>query len=465
MLSKNKNKHWFILILSILGWTIISFLIFWENINLSVTHEDLNKIILGHFFLWIVGASLLLSLVFILNSQKSKIEKLNSNQNDFYALFNFFNSPAFLYDKVKNKIIKANNVAISNFNIEQNNDIYFEITELNCLIEQLVQYKHSTIRNMKMEISCPDSKDSESNFDVILHDIHLNENLVTLIIVDSKRESEKNIEEMNDYIEDLHAKEDALEDNAFELIQLNMKLEESENSLKEANESKDKFFSIVAHDLKSPFVGLLGITEMLDSDYDDFDEKEKRELIRSLFDISKNTFELLEGLLEWARAKQGRMEYNPKEFNLFKVADSLANLLRANAFKKEISIQNKVDINATVYGDREMVATILRNLLANAIKFTPKNGIIEVKSEIENNLMKVSVRDSGIGMSEESIEKLFRIDVNHTTLGTNNEKGTGLGLILCKELIEKHGTSIWVESELDKGSLFSFTLPLSKNTK
>ena len=245
-------------------------------------------------------------------------------------------------------------------------------------------------------------------------------------------------------------------------IQLNLKLEESETNLKEANANKDKFFSIVAHDLKSPFVGLLGITEMLDTDYDEFEEKEKKELIRSLHDISKNTFELLEGLLDWARAKQGRMEYNPKEFNLFKVADSLANLLKANAFKKEITIQNLVDVNATVYGDREMVATVLRNILANAIKFTPKNGLIEIKSEIENDLMKVSVRDSGIGITQQNIEKLFRIDVNHTTRGTNDEKGTGLGLILCKELVEKHGTNIWAESELEKGSLFVFTLPLSK---
>ncbi len=456
----NKNKHWFLLILTILIWTIFSFLLFWGNINHTAPQENLDKMILVHSLLWIVGVLLPLPLVLMLNSQKIKIDKLRSNQKNFYVLFNFFSSPAFLYDKVKHKIIRANEAAISHFNIERDEDESIEIVELNCLTEQLVQYKHSIIRNMKIESNCVDSSNNELNFEAILHDVYINENLVTLIVLDTKRESEKNIEEMTDYIEDLHAKEDALEDNAFELIQLNLKLEESENNLREANESKDKFFSIVAHDLKSPFVGLLGITEMLDTDYEEFDEKEKRELIRSLFDISKNTFELLEGLLEWARAKQGNMEYNPKEFNLFKVADSLANLLKANTFKKEITIQNLVDVNATVFGDREMVGTILRNILSNAIKFTPKNGIIEIKSEIENDLMKISVKDSGTGIKPQDIEKLFRIDINHTTRGTNNEKGTGLGLILCKELIEKHGTKIWVESELEKGSNFKFTLPL-----
>ncbi|MDA3861175.1 MAG: HAMP domain-containing sensor histidine kinase [Melioribacteraceae bacterium] len=268
---------------------------------------------------------------------------------------------------------------------------------------------------------------------------------------------------MNEYIEDLHAKEDALEDNAFELIQLTIKLEESEENLKEANASKDKFFSIVAHDLKSPFVGLLGITEMLDTDYDEFDEKEKRELIRSLYDISKSTFELLEGLLEWARAKQGQMTFNPSAFNLFHVAASLSQLLRANTFKKEIMLHNLVDVNAMVYADRNMASTVLRNLLANAIKFTPQNGTIDINAQIENNLMKISVKDSGIGMTPENIKKLFRIDVNHTTLGTNSEKGTGLGLILCKELVEKHGTNIWAESKLGEGSVFVFTLPLKEN--
>ncbi len=460
-----KNKHWFFLLLILLVWSIISFLFFWSSLDHANSRVELNKLLLVHSVLWAIGFLIPVFLVLIIHNQKKVISNLNSNQKNFNALFNFFNSPAFLYDKSKNKIIKANSVAISNFNIKQKEKNNIDIAELNCLADKLVQYKDSTLRNMRLENNCVNQNNDELNFDAILHDIYLDEKLVTLVILDIKKESEKSIEEMNDYIEDLHAKEDALEDNAFELIQLNLKLEESENNLREANESKDKFFSIVAHDLKSPFVGLLGITEMLDTDYDEFDEKEKKELIRSLYDISKNTFELLEGLLEWARAKQGKMEYNPKEFNLFRVADSLVNLLKANAFKKEIAIHNYVDTNATVYGDREMVATVIRNLLANAIKFTPKNGFVEIKSEIENNFIKVSIKDSGIGITPEVVEKLFRIDVNHTTLGTNDEKGTGLGLILCKELVEKHGTNIWVESEPGLGSLFSFTLPISKNNE
>ncbi len=388
------------------------------------------------------------------------MEKLIFHQKNYYSLFNLFNTPAFLYSKTLNKIIKLNVAAKKYLHIIQNNN-NIKIGGFECFVEQLQQYKDSTIKNLKFEKTCVDIDNKEVLFEAVMHDIYMNNSLVTLVVLNDKTERNKEMEELNDYIEDLHAKEDVLEDNAFELIQLNIKLEESENNLKEANANKDKFFSIVAHDLKSPFVGLLGITEMLDTDYNDFEENERRDLIHSLYDISKNTFELLEGLLEWARAKQGRMDYNPKEFNLFQLTDSLANLLKANAFKKEVTIKNSIAINTIAYGDREMVSTVLRNLLANAIKFTPKNGQIEIKSEIVDNLLKVFVIDSGIGISEKDKEKLFRIDVNHTTLGTNHEKGTGLGLILCKELIEKHGTEIWVESELEKGSSFIFTLPLS----
>ncbi len=460
-----KNKYWVLLVTIILVWTVISVLLFLENSSHLPSYSIFNVTLIEHFLLWIIGVFITTSLIITIQTKESKIEKLLLNEGEFSVYFSMFSAPAFLYDKTLKRFTDANDVAIKQFSIDLSKQNCLEVKELSCLIDQLHQYKNSTIRSMKVENTCMDDEGNEFYFEAILHDIYINEKYTTLILLDIKDESEKNIREMTDYIEDLHAKEDALEENAFELIQLNIRLEESENNLREVNANKDKFFSIVAHDLKSPFVGLLGITELLDTDYDEFDEKEKKELIHSLHESSKNTFELLEGLLEWARAKQGRIEYNPKIFNLFRVSDSLTNLLKASAFKKEITLINSVDVNATVYGDRDMVSTILRNLIANAIKFTPRNGMIEVKSEVENGLMKISVIDSGIGMSQEDKDKLFRIDVSHTTLGTNQEKGTGLGLILCKELIEKHGTNIWVESEKGKGSEFIFTLPLEANAQ
>ncbi len=460
----NKNKQWMLLTTFFLLWSLLFFLSMLWNYKTAINPDEIDRVIITHIYLWIIGIVFSLPSIIILFKRKNKTKNESFNETNFATLFNSISSPAFLFNKKTNRITHANSFAENNFKINKLKENHLEVKTLNNLIDELKKYSHSVVKQLTAERSCVNIEGKEHLYDAVLHDIFINNSYSTLIALYLKTESNIELEEMTKYIEDLHAKEDALEANAFEMIQLNIKLEESENNLREANASKDKFFSIVAHDLKSPFVGLLGITEMLDTDYDEFEEKDKKELIHSLYDISKNTFELLEGLLEWARAKQGRMEYNPKEFNFFQVADSLVNLLKANSFKKEITLHNYVDINATVYGDREMVATVLRNLLANAIKFTPQRGTIEIKSEIKKDLMEISVCDSGIGMSAANIDKLFRIDVNHTTLGTNNEKGTGLGLILCQELIDKHGTNIWAESELGEGSQFVFTLPITQDS-
>ena len=460
----SKYQNWQLYIITTFGWTFLVFLSFRFNIQSDYSVKILDEMLLFHTFLWFFGILFSIPIFLKSLSQSSKIEKLISNERNFYTLFNFISSPAFLFNKTANQFVKANKGGILHFNIDKNDNDCFDIPELNCLKELISKYRDSTIRKMQLQEKCNDSNGNKVVLNIIMDDIYVGEIQTTLIIIDDNIGSKKDIQEMNDYIEDLRANESIMEDNAFELIQLNIKLEESENNLRDANANKDKFFSIVAHDLKSPFVGLLGITEMLETDYDDFSEDERREFIHHLYEASKNTFELLEGLLEWARAKQGKIPYNPTEFNLFSLCDSLVNLLLANAFKKEIALKNKVDVNSIVFADKNMISTVIRNLLANAIKFTPKNGNVIITSEIENNLMKISVTDSGIGISPQNQEKLFRIDVSHSTLGTNEEKGTGLGLILCKELVENHGTNIWVESEVGKGSSFIFTLPLFENS-
>jgi len=456
------KKHWLISGAILLSWSFFVFLSLFWNTRIAITPQEIDKVMIIHISLWIVGLFLSLPLISLLLKQASKLSQLSSNKSNYFLLFNSINTPIFLFDKRGGALVFANNSAREHFEITEIGKNKLEAEQLKCLVDELKKYSNSIIKKVKLEQNCTFNDSGILNYEATLNDILINNSYATLVVLNDSADNEKNLQEINDYIEDLHAKEDVLEDNAFELIQLNIKLEESETNLREANANKDKFFSIVAHDLKSPFVGLLGITEMLDTDYDGFEEKERREFIHSLYEISKNTFELLEGLLDWARVKQGRMDYNPKEFDLFKLADSLVNLLKANAFKKEIELKNSININTLVFGDREMVSTVLRNLLANAIKFTPKAGIIEIKAEYENDSIKISVIDSGVGISEKNQDKLFRIDVNHTTLGTNDEKGTGLGLILCKELIEKHGTDIWVESEIGKGSSFIFTLPLEK---
>ncbi|MCF6271025.1 MAG: PAS domain S-box protein [Melioribacteraceae bacterium] len=231
--------------------------------------------------------------------------------------------------------------------------------------------------------------------------------------------------------------------------------------LEEENANKDKFFSIISHDLKAPFSALLGISQLLEEDYDEMDNLERKELIRITRNCAKNIYELLDGLLEWSRAKSGRMDFTPSVINLHDASLQVIHVLIQNAKNKNINLVNIIESDSTAYVDEKMFRTILRNLVANAIKFTTKGGEIIISSKTLRDKIEISVSDNGIGMSSEQIDKLFRIEICHTTLGTDSESGTGVGLILCKELVEINTGNIWVESELGKGSSFKFTLPNS----
>ena len=272
-------------------------------------------------------------------------------------------------------------------------------------------------------------------------------------------------EEIAEYVEELQIAKDTLEQNAGELVQINMKLEESEKGLLELNASKDKFFSIISHGLKSPFNGILGITEMLVSDYDELTSDDIKEMVHVLRNSSVKVFDLLEGLLEWAQTQTGRMEYKFENIDFYETSSKTVNLLKTNAENKNILLENNVKESTHVFADKKATETVLRNLIVNAIKFTQSDGIIKIETGERENEIAISVSDSGIGMSEEDRSKLFRIDVHYTTVGTNNESGTGVGLILCKELVEKHSGKIWVESELGKGSKFIFALPKKDSGK
>jgi signal transduction histidine kinase len=246
------------------------------------------------------------------------------------------------------------------------------------------------------------------------------------------------------------------------LVSKNKTQNKANNLLKELNSSKDKFFSILAHDLKGPFQGILGYTDILKNEYDSLEKEEVKVLVSSLYSVTRNVYNLLEGLLEWSRAQTGRIEYNPTFFMLSEEANNVVQLLTESAVVKEIVFSSTIENSIKVYADRDMVNTILRNLVANAIKFTNNGKIVKIVAEKRANDVVVSVVDHGIGMSQEEIQSLFRIDIHHTTLGTNGEEGTGVGLILCKELVQSNGGKIWVESEIGKGSKFSFNLPSSK---
>jgi PAS domain S-box-containing protein len=234
------------------------------------------------------------------------------------------------------------------------------------------------------------------------------------------------------------------------------------NELKELVASKDKFFSIVAHDLKSPFTALLGYSEMIANEYMEMTKEELKEFAVNMNDVAKKTFTLLENLLEWSRVQTGRMKYSPENVSLFKLSQQVVELYLENARNKGIVIKSRVYPEHEIYADSNMIFTILRNLVSNAVKFTKSNGEIVILSKRKNDMIEIKVKDNGVGMRDEDMLKLFRIDVHHSDIGTEKEKGTGLGLILCKELVEKNGGEISVQSELGVGSSFIFTLPISK---
>jgi len=253
--------------------------------------------------------------------------------------------------------------------------------------------------------------------------------------------------------------------NHLELRHSKVIIENQNRDLVKSNLDKDKFLSIIAHDLKSPFSGLLGISEIIANHLEELTPIELKEYTNSLYDSLKSQFKFLEELLEWGRYQRGTMQFNPRSFNIIvDISDSIG-LLRSNADTKHISVGIDVDEDLIAYYDSNMVYTILRNLVSNAIKFTPSKGSICISAKLHesnNNFIVVSVLDSGVGMTEDEMARLFRIDSVFTKLGTNNEKGTGLGLILCKEFAERHGGTIWVESAEGEGSKFSFTLPANE---
>lgn len=233
--------------------------------------------------------------------------------------------------------------------------------------------------------------------------------------------------------------------------------------LRQINDTKDKFVSIIAHDVKTPIVALIGYAEILAEDIEELQKSEIKEFASSIVEISKQTIGLLTNLLEWSRLQTGRMEFHPVQMNAFNTAENSISLLASNAEQKNIKIINKLDKDTYIYADENMMQSVFNNLLTNAIKFTNRNGEINITSDKCEDMICFSVKDNGVGMDAKQKTLLFEMNKSFTTPGTTNEKGSGLGMILCKDFIEKHGGKIWVESSVGNGSEFFFTVPASVN--
>ncbi len=240
------------------------------------------------------------------------------------------------------------------------------------------------------------------------------------------------------------------------------KLKQVEKELQQLLVTKDKFFSIIAHDLKNPFNSLMGLAQLLVHGYDRLSTEKVKYFHNNLYQISKNGYELLINLLEWSRSQMGTIQFKPVELSLAALVEETFSLYNGKASQKEITLTNDVDENSVVLADQNMLKTILRNLVSNALKFTERGGAVEVSENNHNGFKEITVRDTGVGIDPKDIHKLFKLDKGHTTEGTEDETGTGLGLILCKEFVEKHGGKISIESKVGFGTKFIFTLPVKK---
>jgi two-component system, sensor histidine kinase and response regulator len=255
-------------------------------------------------------------------------------------------------------------------------------------------------------------------------------------------------------------------DFAIERKKLQEKILKSEQNL---NHTKDKFFNIIAHDLRSPFNGLLGLTEIMDTEFDSYNDKEKKRIIGKIRETVGSTYKLVENLLEWARMQTGNIKPNPEMIVLNELVNEILKLIKASIDLKSISIENNISDDCWVFVDRNHLSFIIRNILTNAIKFTLRYGTIVLSSEIlkskmnnSNFLTCLSISDNGVGITVENLRKIFKIDQKISTRGTDNEQGTGLGLLLCKDFAELNGGSVLLKSNINEGTEVRIYLPANQ---
>lgn len=258
--------------------------------------------------------------------------------------------------------------------------------------------------------------------------------------------SSKSLEKLNQELEDLVEKR-------------TQKTIEYANKLEEANNTKDKFFSIIAHDLKNPFNTLIGYSDILKSDFREYGQDEIFQHLNVIYDTSVNGYNLLENLLKWSQSQTNKLLFEPSKINLHNIVQMCIDDNENQSQFKDIDVINDIPELYHIVADENLLKTVLRNLINNAVKFTHRNGMISIGCNKDKDAVEVYVKDTGIGMSKNEKQNIFKIDTVNSKPGTEKEKGSGLGLILCKEFVEKHGGTIWVESEPNRGSTFKFTIP------
>jgi signal transduction histidine kinase/CheY-like chemotaxis protein len=282
--------------------------------------------------------------------------------------------------------------------------------------------------------------------------LHVGEEIIGVLDIQSQRQARFD-EEDQQVLQTLA--------NQIAIAIRNARLYELEKKL---NTDKDKFFSIISHDLRNPFNVLMGNAQLMTQMIDQLSKKDVQDMGRSIYDQAKATHQLLENLLTWSQLQRGRIEYDPSSINLQELADNTVSLLEGAAEEKQVDLQQTIDESLFIQADEHMIDMVIRNLTSNSLKFTPEGGQITLSAQNghtdeEGSWIEISINDTGVGISDEDIELLFKIEHHHTTPGTAKEQGTGLGLILCQEMVEKNGGKIWIESEIGQGTTVKFTVP------
>lgn len=397
-------------------------------------HQLQNDIII-HSLIWLSGA-----LIIILISVKmySRVKELKQSEERFFTFLNNSPTSTFIKDS-EGRIIYMNTVAESFLPEQFKKGAWFGLKDSEIwdpeIANKLREHDKEVLTTMQPKVFEETTTCGDQKFIWLTHKFPLKDSSSGKVYIIG------------------------IEIDITERKQKEEEIKKYTKQLEELNKSKDKFISVLAHDLRGPFTPILGYTELLANSTDFLSYQEIKEYAHSLDVIVKNQYQLLENILDWSRLENNRIKIEPRELNLFQEVNKIINLYQPLINDKEIKLTEKVDPAYEVVTDQHSLTTILRNLISNAIKYTPRKGNIQIIASRLNEEYKIQVIDTGKGIPKENLGKIFGGEFGFTTRGTENEKGTGLGLILCKELVEKLGGKIWVESEVDKGSTFTFTLP------
>jgi len=402
------------------------------------------------------------------NRVEERTQELNATKDKFKKLSEL--SPAGISIQRKNKYYYVNTAwsDITGYDISEINKIGpFDIIHPD-MHNQVNEITRTKLRNegasINYHLKIITKQDKIKWLDISITTLIYENQFATLAVCIDITKQKKAENTVKDQLEEIQIINEDLETKIDEVNELNNVLKENEKKLRISNVQKDKFFSLLAHDLRSPVGNFLQISELLKLNYEELTKDQIHDFFDNLHILADKTFKLLDNLLMWSRSQLGKLEINEEKLELNQMVEEVAFLFEENLIRKNIKLLNKIDEDLIVNADHNIIQTILRNLISNAIKFTNSRGTITINNKFEvdySNNKKyyvISVQDTGIGIPEDNIERVFSADEEYTTLGTDNEKGTGLGLKLCKELIEKTGERMWLGSEVGKGTSFYFTL-------